>query len=323
MSVQKCCICGNDAGNVAFSFYDYNLGNSEKFSYYQCSSCECLQKENPEEDNSRFYPVNYYSFAKDDQTTLSSKAKWWIRNIRNKYYRTGKGGLGKLISRILPCGSISMIHKVNPSIESKILDVGCGSDALMLQYLSSQGYRHLTGVDPYIGSDHLQTGSAHIYKKVLTDVSGKFDLITFNHSFEHMCSQKEILLHCRAILEDSGRLVITVPTVDSYAWRTFKEFWPNLDAPRHLFLHSVKSMAFLAGKCGFTIEKTYRDSSSFQFWGKKLYEKNIPLFSSSKYHRIMRFVLRLFYSIAFHKKVTYLDQNSQGDVLIAVLKKTI
>ncbi len=321
MSVQKCSICGNSSGNIPFSFTDYNMGSSQRFSYFQCSSCGCLQKSDPEEDNSNYYPVDYYSFSLDDQTTLRSKAKWLIRNIRNEYYRSGKGVLGKLISRILPCGSISMIHKVKPLIGSKILDVGCGNDALMLQYLSSIGYQNLVGIDPYISSDHLQFGTAHVYKKVLTEISGEFDLIVFNHSFEHMNNQKEILSHCSKILGKSGKVVITIPTVDSYAWRTFKEFWPNLDVPRHLFLHSVKSVGLLAEACGFSIETTYRESTSFQFWGKKLYEKKIPLFSSDKYHRLVRLWYRLLYSLMLYKKVEYLDQNSDGDTIMLVLKK--
>jgi SAM-dependent methyltransferase len=321
MDTLECDICGNSNKNTSFSFYDYNLGNSHRFSYFQCSACGCLQKENPDEDNSMYYPNNYYSFSKDDQTTISSKVKWLIRDLRNAYYRTGKGALGEFIHKILPGNSVAMINKINPPLDSKILDVGCGSESLMLQYLASRGYQYLTGIDPYISMDHVQIKNAHIYKKDVFEISDKFDVITFNYSYEHMRRQKEILLHCNKILSNSGQLILTIPIVDSYAWETFKEFWPNLDAPRHLFLHSLKSITLLAEKCGFSIKSTYFDSTPFQFWGKKLYERKIPLFSSNKSHQMIRLWLRLFYSFVYYKKVQYLNQTSKGDLIVLILQK--
>jgi SAM-dependent methyltransferase len=321
MLEKTCQICDNKIDNQAFSFQDYHLGLPDTFAYFQCSECGCLQKEQLQDDNSQFYPNDYYSFSHDDRTTFSSKAKWMIRDIRNTYYRTGKGWLGSLINLILPCKSVETLTKANPQLNWNILDAGCGSDALVLQYLASQGYKNLTGIDPYLQSEMIERGPIKIYKKELHELSDRFDLISFNHSFEHISDQKNTLLHSRKLLKDSGIIIMRIPTVDSYAWEHDKGLWPNLDAPRHLFLHSIKSITKLADQCGLKIESKYHDQTAFPFWGKKLYENNIPLHSKKMSHRIIQLTLRVFYSLAYYKKVKQINATSQGDLVALVMKK--
>ncbi|MFP4417032.1 MAG: class I SAM-dependent methyltransferase [Chitinivibrionales bacterium] len=321
MSESACRICGNRQRIQSFSFPDYHLGLPDRFSYFQCGECGCLQKKDLKEETSKFYPEDYYSFSYDYRTTVGSKIKWAIRDIRNEYYRTSRGKLGALIHQILPCASVQMIAKVNPPKDWHILDVGCGSDALMLQYLASQGYEHLTGIDPYISNDMIELGPITIYKKELCDLSNGYDLITFNHSFEHIADQKKNLQHSRDLLKPSGKILMRIPTVSSYAWERYGELWPNLDAPRHLFLHSIRSLTLLAEQSGLTVEARYYDSTSFQFWGKKLYEKGLPLNSKKPMHRIIQAAFRLFYSLLYYKKVKQLNESSQGDTVALILKR--
>jgi hypothetical protein len=44
----------------------------------------------------------------------------------------------------------------------------------------------------------------------------------------------------------------------------------QLDCPRHLAIHTSRSMEQAAGLAGLTIAKTVYDSSAFQFWGSEL-----------------------------------------------------
>jgi hypothetical protein len=65
--------------------------------------------------------------------------------------------------------------------------------------------------------------------------------------------------------------------IDSYAWEKYRENWVSLDAPRHLFLHTIKSMHLIAEKAGLEIKKIVYDSDEFQFWGSEQYLKGIAL----------------------------------------------
>jgi hypothetical protein len=52
---------------------------------------------------------------------------------------------------------------------------------------------------------------------------------------------------------------------DSAAWDEFGEYWFQLDAPRHVHLHTQASMARLAREAGLRIDQTVHDSGPEQF----------------------------------------------------------
>ena len=77
--------------------------------------------------------------------------------------------------------------------------------------------------------------------------------------------------------------MIRVPTVTSWAWRSYGVDWVQLDAPRHLFLHSLQSMNTLAEQQGFKLENVVYDSFAFQQWGSEQYKKDIALHDENSY----------------------------------------
>ncbi|MBN1307891.1 MAG: class I SAM-dependent methyltransferase [Chitinispirillaceae bacterium] len=312
----KCTICGSENGHTFHTFRDLHFRTSGQFEYFQCGSCHCLQAVNPSEDYSAYYPATYYSFTADDRTTIASRVKWKIREVRNRYYRTGKGVIGELIHRVLPNSAIEMFHSIHPEKEWKILDVGCGNDALFLQYLDQEGYIDFLGVDPYIPVPERIIGSGKIVRRRLADINDSFNLITFHHSFEHVPDQQETLLKCKELLAPRGTLLLRIPTVTSFAWEHDGEFWANLDAPRHLFLHSQKSIRLLGEHCGLKTNRIVYDSNGFQFWGAALYKRGIPLGGKCSVGvKVLHLMLRLYYSIRMAKRIEQLNASSMGDTI--------
>jgi hypothetical protein len=55
------------------------------------------------------------------------------------------------------------------------------------------------------------------------------------------------------------------------------------DAPRHLVVHSVKSIQLLAQLNSFELTQIVFDSTAFQFWGSEQYERGVPLYDSESY----------------------------------------
>lgn len=98
-----------------------------------------------------------------------------------------------------------------------------------------------------------------------------------HYSFEHTPNPKDIMQDSYRLLNDYGTLLIRIPVTGSYVWEKYGKEWVQLDAPRHLFIHSQKSMELLAEQTGFQIEKVIYESTDFQFWGSILYSNNIPL----------------------------------------------
>ncbi len=98
-----------------------------------------------------------------------------------------------------------------------------------------------------------------VKKEPLANLGGEFDLIIRHHSFEHMDRPREVLSTLAAHLAPDGRLLIRIPLAGSCAWRKYGAFWANLDAPRHLYLHTPTSLARLAAGADMTIESIVYD----------------------------------------------------------------
>jgi hypothetical protein len=74
-----------------------------------------------------------------------------------------------------------------------------------------------------------------------------------------------------------------MPVAASYAWRHYGVNWVALDAPRHLFLHTVRSIQLLSKQAGFKVADIEFDSTESQFIGSEFYLRNIPLKDQSLY----------------------------------------
>lgn len=269
---MKCRICSNEKENQRYQVREMMFGYRDVFSYFQCSACGCLQILDIPSDMSKYYPPHYYSY----QAPSDKMEKDFLLQLRKGHSFFKKGFVGrflytKLLRKYWPHFDFLKITE-----DASILDVGCGSGAL-LYALCELGMKNLLGIDPFNLKDIKYQNGLLIQKKPFCDVAGKWDIIIFNHSFEHIPDPIETLETAFKLLKPAGCCVIRTPTVSSYAWKHYGVNWVQLDAPRHLFLHSIKSMALLADRVGLNFSETVYDSTSFQFWGSEQYIRNIPL----------------------------------------------
>jgi SAM-dependent methyltransferase len=196
---------------------------------------------------------------------------------------------------------------------SRILDLGCGAGHLLLE-LRSQGFRNLTGVDTFITDTIRYANGLTIFKSRLEDVGGTFDFVMLNHSFEHMPCPLDVLKRIFHLLRPGGAALLRIPLADSFAWRNYRTHWVQLDAPRHLFLHTKASIALLASRSGFTTAHIRYDSSAFQFWGSEQYARDIPLRSPSSYAENPAASIFLPTQIAdFERRAQELNERADGD----------
>jgi SAM-dependent methyltransferase len=282
-STQPCRICGGAVGNRLLVVREMMYGTRESFPYLLCGSCGCLQIAEVPSDLARHYAHHYYSFLAPPDYAAKAWPRRTLLRWRDEYAVFGGGGIGRWLYRGRPCPELRSLSLV-PGLrrDQRILDVGAGAGKL-LRTLRARGFTNLLGVDPYLERDVDHPDGLRILKRGLEDVAGLWDLIMFHHVFEHMADPVAVLRLATACLAPGGRVLIRIPLVSSWAFREYGVHWVQLDAPRHLFLHSPESLTRVAAAAGLGVREVVWDSTAFQFWGSEQYARDIPLRAADSY----------------------------------------
>jgi SAM-dependent methyltransferase len=274
-----CRICFSGGNHTRYVFREQMFGLGEEFDYFGCVDCGCLQIAHVPRDLSRFYPANYYSF--NFQSLPKHWLKSWLAGKRDSWAATGRGLLGFLLNKIVAARpEVAALGGIPTRKEMQILDVGCGRGEL-LDILHRAGVGRLEGIDPYLASDLEVAPGLCVRKLALEQVSGEFDLIMLHHAFEHAEHGQALLAAAAQRLSAKGKILLRIPTPESTPWERYRENWVGLDAPRHLFLHTRKSLGILAARTGLRIEKCWCDAPAFHFWASELYQKGLALYDKN------------------------------------------
>lgn len=310
---MTCKICSECAEHPIWKAKERMLGLGGEFLYFQCNACSCLQIADIPENLSAFYPIGYYSFNAQGVPRTGWKAN--IAALRDRATALGKQDpISSVICKLIPPRpDLRSIAAVKPTFQSRILDVGCGSGQL-LSVLHRAGFRNLAGIDPFIDSNKEIAKGVVLEKKTIEQVEGQFDLIMLHHVFEHMLDGEKALAECRKRIALGGKILLRFPTPDSFAWRKYRERWVQLDAPRHLFLHSRRSMELLAARLALRVEKWFCDSSEFQFLGSELYLRELSLSGARMEEQFSPGEIT-----EYRAEARRLNQQMQGDQVVVVL----
>jgi 2-polyprenyl-3-methyl-5-hydroxy-6-metoxy-1,4-benzoquinol methylase len=302
---MKCQVCSNDKENQTYEAQERMFRSGDNFRYFQCSECMCLQIEEFPPNMAKYYPDNYYSY---NTLNRDNKIENFLLGLRNKYAVFGRGFIGKLISYKYPNQALESLKLLQIKNSTTILDVGCGSGTLLYR-LRELGLTNLLGIDPFNEKDIQYKNGLIIEKRDIYNVEGKWDIVMFHHSFEHIHEPENVLRTVASLLAPEGHCIVRIPTSSSYAWNHYGVNWVQLDAPRHLFLHSVKSMNILSERAGLDLWKVVYDSTSYQFSGSETYAREEPPIFSKKEIS------------AFSKRAKELNETKQGDQAVFYLRK--
>ena len=105
----------------------------------------------------------------------------------------------------------------------------------------------VVGVEAIQSSDPAATMSA---------MEKKFDVIVLWHSLEHLPDPWFVLQSAAKRLAPGGILLIAIPNIESYDFSVLRAAWVHLDAPRHLFFYTARSLQKLCS--GYAINKIPR-----------------------------------------------------------------
>lgn len=320
--MMKCNICGNTKNNTRWEVREMMFGFRDTFTYYQCTKCECLQISKVPDNLDKYYPNNYYSFQSAHTHKFSTRLKNLFKKRRDRSALYNTGLAGNFLNTFFPNKKLEILSEIHLNDQSRILDVGCGTGHLLYS-LREIGFRNLLGTDPFLDGDIEYENGLKVLNKSIFEVKGEWDLIMFHHSFEHIPNPAETLNKVYDLLSDDGVCLIRVPTVSSFAWEHYRENWVQLDAPRHFFIHSIKSIKLLAERADLRLEKTVYDSNALQFWGSEQYLRDIPLKSSKSYGVSKSDSIFTRNEIkVYQKKARKMNEQNRGDTCAFFLVKT-
>jgi SAM-dependent methyltransferase len=322
---MRCRFCGVTEGHQEFVVREMMLGLKDQFVYSQCPNCECLQAAEILADLSRYYPREYFDLISDPPGEDSSwPVPGWCATMTGgpivKHLEVVRD-LGGDWDRTLTERAVQFyLSRTNVrrsgSAPSSILDVGTASGGF-LRSLKKVGFSGLLmGVEPGLDRDGEFDDGVMIRKGTIFDVAPgqTWDLITFHHSFEHVPNPLETLQAASTLLSEEGVCLIRTPVVPCYAWQHYGVNWVSIDAPRHCFIPSVKSMDLLAERSNLQLKEVIYDSTAFQFWASEQYLKNIPFYSERSFAvNPMNSATSLMQIPIFERRAEELNQAGQGD----------
>ncbi len=316
---NKCKICGGPAGEK-FVIREMLHGTRELFDYFQCTDCGCIQIVEVPDNISDYYPNDYYSYS-NKKKKKNLPIKTFFRKARSRYALEGKGIFGAILHHFKGEHPIlSMYADLGTKLSDRILDVGGGTGEHSWQ-LKCLGFEHTLCVDKFIESN-IVVGNTLVAKKGdIMSVEGEFDLITLHHSFEHMDEQHDILRKARQLLKKDGRVLVRIPSVSCEAWDIYGVNWAALDAPRHFFIHSHKSIRLLAEQVGLRVVRLWCDSDILQFWASEQYSKDISMYAENSYDQDPAKSIFCDGQIAeFQRRTIELNEQGRGDSICVLLE---
>jgi 2-polyprenyl-3-methyl-5-hydroxy-6-metoxy-1,4-benzoquinol methylase len=242
VEVNLCRICG--AATVpAFSTYDRNRRLSdERFDYVRCVRCHTLALTNVPEDLGAFYPPDYYEVPRTRSDLLAVAA----RAERAKLALIEPLASGGRVVEIGPAigGFLAVAQEAGYRVEAVEMDEDC------CRFLESElGITTTRSDSP---ADAL-------------DAAGSFDVIALWQVIEHLPDPSRVVAAAARALAPGGILVLAAPNPDAFQFRVLRSRWTHIDAPRHLFLLPLATLARLGGEHG--LEVVLETTSDFSARG--------------------------------------------------------
>ncbi len=230
VELNQCPACGNTEFLPRVTTKDYTV-TGEEFQIVTCRQCT-LGITTPRPADNQL--PNYYE--SQDYISHTNKASSLIDHLY-------------LLARKITLRQKTQLLKTYAP-GSTILDYGCGTGNF-LAYLNRQGF-NTAGVEPSpaarkIANDLLPNSAV---TQSLSEIPGNFDAITLWHVLEHVSTLDETLQELKQKLNSNGRIIIAVPTLNSWESDIYGTHWAAYDTPRHLWHFNRKSMQTLLNRNG-------------------------------------------------------------------------
>ena len=300
-----CIACHATIAKDIYAVRDRMFGLPGQFTEKKCTKCGLIwlhPKPSGNELKKYYPPGNYYSYGINARPSLF----WRLRS-----YLILHSTHPSILSRLV--GILIRVPAIPDFIQGgKIMDVGCGSgDTLVL--LKQIGWdvygldidSRAIGLAEKRGLANIQLGG-YISLKDYPD--NYFDAIRLYHVIEHLDDPVLCLQLIKKKLKKHGQLILGTPNGASVLATIGKQYWYNLDAPRHLYIFSPKTLGIILSREKFQVH-TVRFCSGGGILGTLQYIWNEVL------HKKISFINNTFLVACLFPIEYCLDRLALGDII--------
>jgi SAM-dependent methyltransferase len=277
---SRCRVCGHEGHPLTFTLREMMYGTGEPFLYEQCAACGSLQISSIPADLRPYYPASYPAYQSAPRLRWFRRVTLALANSQSMMLRSDGNMARPLLRWIASRTFQTRIHPLAPlrgrvgSDRWEFADVG-GANGYLLAELRHLGFRQVTCIDPYFEGT-VEEGVRFIHRE-LHSIDGRFDVIMYHHTLEHVTDIPRELRAIRDRLSPRGFALLRLPVVPNATFEHYGEHWVQLDPPRHLHIPSRSGIQTAAARAGLEIVDSGDDSTDFQFWVSELYARGIGL----------------------------------------------
>lgn len=304
--IPICPLCGERNSRLLFIGKDRRFKMPGEFPVVSCTGCGLVRlARRPKLSRlGIYYPPNDYPPYIIRQDVHSLKAR--VRDF---------------IAKTILCDDYDKnLAQSNPG--GRILDIGCGAGQC-LTYYKEMGWEPF-GVEISNAASRRAMESGHaVFRGVLEDArfpDDYFDLVRARHVLEHLPNPVESLLEMRRVLKNHGTLLLEVPNWSGLWARIFKQWYWQVDSPRHFFLFDRAVLLRAVETSGFRVKSTWTCSTLYGV-DESLRLVASDIFSEIRWNRhvirIAQMLIRLFSVLPD----VAIDRAGMGENLIVLAEK--
>jgi SAM-dependent methyltransferase len=263
-----CNICGCAESRLLFKAKDLNYRVSdEEYNVVKCSSCGLVYLNPRPRNPQQFYPSDYgpHQIAppKGSFRDSTRRALQLFYNYPAELCPSFIGRLERIFKQLeLKVREKYFLLTVPYSPSKRILDLGCGNGKYLMS-LQSLGWKadtQLYGLD-YPNESLRRLRESHGLNIMEGDFLSTdlpidfFDVVTMKHVLEHFPDPYAVMAKVASILKPGGTVLIEIPNFKSIeALFLLRDKWHHIDAPRHLYHFSPRTLRLLLNRAGFDVE---------------------------------------------------------------------
>lgn len=236
---MKCASCGDEvAGRIWRDVPDFEYGTYHPVDFIACQRCGMIAQ-TPLPDAAfipSFYPSDYRNHL-----------------IAEGRLPAGRQGFFSVLKRIQTRRIARRIGRHLTSRGAKVLEVGCGSGALLMAF-RELGFQNLFGSDFEAAAATPLAAAGIRFRR--SDIergfpfTERFDAVIMVNIIEHLLDPTGVLRRIREHLAPDGKVIIITPNAGAIELSIFGRYWSGFHAPRHLWLFSRDGFKHTARKLG-------------------------------------------------------------------------